>query len=80
MSVRRKPSSKACGSAAEVLAESDNVSIVRCASGGLHVHIGPLAIALSPTEFAEVAAVVLYAIERLHQQAPGAVARASRPH
>jgi len=81
MSGRRGAHKGAEAPAAEVMAESENVSVVRCGSGGLHVHIGPMAVALSPTEFAEVAAVILCAVERLHRQpVGGAVPGPSRPH
>jgi hypothetical protein len=67
--------SKPC--AQELLAESEHVSIVRCNGGTVHLQMGPVTLSLTPGEFAEVAAVVVYAIERLQrgQQPP-----AGRPH
>lgn len=66
--------------AQELLAESEHVSIVRCSGGTVHLQMGPVTLSLTPGEFAEVAevaAVVVYAIERLQrgQQPP-----AGRPH
>ena len=61
----------------EVLAESEHVSIVRCSGGTVHLQMGPVTLSLTPGEFAEVAAVVVYAIERL-QRAQGPPA--GRPH
>lgn len=61
----------------EVLAESENVSIARCPSGSVHLQMGPVTLSLTAGEFAEVAAVVVYAIERLQKgRQPGA----GRPH
>jgi len=51
----------------EMLAESEHVSIVRCSSGTIHLQMGPVTLSLTPGEFAEVAAVVVYAIERLQR-------------
>lgn len=51
--------------AVEMFAESDRVSVYRCELGCLHFTIGPLALRLTPSEFAEIAAVVLCATERL---------------
>ena len=53
-----------CG-AVEMFTESDHVSVYRCELGCLHFTIGPLALRLTPSEFAEIAAVVLYATERV---------------
>lgn len=61
----------------ELLAESEHVSIVRCSGGTVHLQMGPVTLSLTPAEFAEVAAVVVYAIERLQR---GHVGPAGRPH
>ncbi len=62
----------------DLLAESTHVSIVRCGGGTIHLQMGPVTLSLTPAEFAEVAAVVVCAIERLQRRA-AAPAR-SRPH
>lgn len=49
----------------EMFAESENVSVYRCERGCLHLTIGPLGLRLSLAEFAEIAAVVLCAAERI---------------
>lgn len=61
----------------ELLAESAHVAIVRCRSGSVHLQIGPVTLTLTPNEFAEVAAVVVCAIERLQQRSASGSAR---PH
>jgi hypothetical protein len=63
----------------ELLAESEHVSIVRCSGGTVHLQMGPVTLSLTPAEFAEVAAVVVFAIERL-QQAQAGGRTPSRPH
>jgi hypothetical protein len=62
----------------EVLAESEHVSIARCTGGTIHLQMGPVTLSLTPNEFAEVAAVVVYAIERL--QGARATAAPGKPH
>ena len=69
--------SKPCSQ--EVLAESEHVSIVRCSGGTIHLQMGPVTLSLTPTEFAEVAAVMVYAIERL-QRAQSGGPSTSRTH
>jgi len=61
----------------EVLAESDNVSVARCPDGAVHLQMGPVTLSLTASEFAEVAAVVVYAIERLQRARERP---AGRPH
>ena len=61
----------------EMLAESEHVSIARCAGGTIHLQMGPVTLSLSSSEFAEVAAVVVYAIERLQGARSGP---SGRPH
>jgi hypothetical protein len=51
----------------EVLADSRNVSIACCSGGGIHLQMGPVTLSLTASEFAEVAAVVVCAIERLQR-------------
>jgi hypothetical protein len=51
----------------EVLAESEHVSVARCAAGGVHLQMGPVTLSLTANEFAEVAAVIVCAIERLQR-------------
>jgi hypothetical protein len=51
----------------EVLAESEHVSIARCGTGSVHLQMGPVTLSLTAAEFAEVAAVVVCAIERLQR-------------
>ena len=63
----------------ELLAESEHVSIVRCSGGTVHLQMGPVTQSLTAGEFAEVAAVVVYAIERL-QQAKASGRSPSGPH
>ena len=63
----------------ETLAESEHVSIVRCGGGTIHLQMGPVTLSLTPAEFAEVAAVVVYAIERLERGRSGGRS-ASRTH
>jgi hypothetical protein len=70
--------SKPCSQ--EVLAESEHVSIVRCSGGTIHLQMGPVTLSLTPAEFAEVAAVTVYAIERLQRAQPGGGPSSSRPH
>ena len=43
------------------------MSIARCGTGTVHLQMGPLPLSLTPNEFAEVAAVVVCAIERLER-------------
>lgn len=52
---------------ADMLAESEHVAIVRCGAT-IHFQLGPITIDLTPAEFAEVAAVVVSAIERLKRR------------
>ena len=53
------------------------MAIVRCRSGSVHLQIGPVTLTLTPNEFAEVAAVVVCAIERLQQRTASGT---TRPH
>lgn len=61
---RQAPGEVNCD-AVDVFAESQNVSVYRCAMGCLHFTIGPVAMRLTPAEFAEIAAVVLCAAEQM---------------
>jgi hypothetical protein len=63
---------------ADLLAESDHVAIVRCGAT-IHFQLGPVTLDLTPAEFAEVAAVVVSAIERLKRREPMRPA-SDKPH
>ena len=54
---------------ADLLAESDHVAIVRCGAT-IHFQLGPVTLDLTAAEFAEVAAVVVSAIDRLKRREP----------
>ena len=51
----------------ETLAESEHVSVARCDGGSIHLQMGPVTLSLTANEFAEVAAVIVCAIERLQR-------------
>jgi hypothetical protein len=72
------PHSRAPHLAADLLAESDHVAIVRCGAT-IHFQLGPVTLDLTPAEFAEVAAVVVSAIDRLKRRGPAPPAT-SKPH
>jgi hypothetical protein len=64
--------------ATDLLAESDHVAIVRCGAT-IHFQLGPVTLDLTAAEFAEVAAVVVSAIDRLKRRGP-APPVTSKPH